>query len=159
MGVDIKGMFEELEIPIYFIVGKEDDVTPVEVVKSLHDNYKHEEKYLKLIYGEHHSMRSKETIEDICEFINEVFTGIRRAKTIKEEEKIEKERGVTRLSINHETGEQLKPIKMQKSKVCIRPKKNKLSVPVVNNRGKNEEENIETRLQKDKNQDIWVFKE
>lgn len=154
LGINIKHVFEDLDIPIYFLVGKEDEVTPVEIVKSLHDEYKYREKYLNLIEGEHHSMRTSKIVGEIKEFIDLVFS-TRKEKKIEKKEKIENPKS-TGKKLQRSMEEEKTPIKIKRSQVYIKDKP-KLKKG-ERNKKEMEEEIIETRLEKDKVEDIWVFK-
>lgn len=145
LGLKIDHIFKDMKIPLYFIVGKEDEVTPVSLVKSMHDQYDFEEKYLNIVEGEHHSMRSEKTLEEICQFIKMII----QKYPLDKKEKMEK-KSIKNFVMNNETGEGLIPIKIQKTRIRIRSDKEKENNKYIQNR------NVQTRLEKDS--DIWIFR-
>lgn len=122
VGINIEPYFKKIEIPLYFIVAKDDSITPLDSVKSLHDNYGEEEKYLSVIEGEHHTERKNPLKENILSFVKNIEENLRKLEKKNSGKKQDDEALRMTVGFNEDTDEGLKPRVIKKSRVCVKVK-------------------------------------
>lgn len=72
MGIDLNDKIKEIKLPIFFIVGLDDNIAGAVHVRTLYENYGGSKKMLRMFEGEHAEDRSEKIINELVNFLMEL---------------------------------------------------------------------------------------